>query len=1074
MPLICNRCGAEAADGASFCSQCGTALDPLAGTERKLATLVFADLVGSTELASRLDPEELRRRLAAFFDVARATLAEYGGTVEKYVGDAVMAAFGVPVAHSDDPDRAIAASLVLVDRVRDLDDGLAIRIGVETGEVLATAGPGDLRVTGEAVNAAARLQQAASTGEVLVGERAGRASRRALFEAARQTAAKGFAAPLHAARAIAVGEPYREARPTPFVGREDDFELLRLAYRRAVRTRAPELVTITGEAGVGKTRLANELVEALRCEDPAPRVLLGRNPPYGRGIAFWALGEILRGAAGASADEPAAKVRAALERKLAGAGADDAEALAATLAAALADEGAQEDALRRAWRRMIGVLASDRPLIVGVDDAHWADESFLELLEQTVFQLGDVQLLVLCTARPELIERRPDFGRGARNVTQIELRPLASDATVELAAALLPQASTDLTERVAMVSGGNPFFAEEVARIFADGAEGANGSGEPLPDTVQAAITARLDLLPPDEKTAIQHAAVLGYEFPERALSYLLRDQAAELLERLANKSLVEERAALGPGRFGFRHYLIRDVAYSSLPKAERARLHELTAAGIEERARERFPELAELVAYHRTQAAELGPSTQRTEGAWAATVDAARIVARRGASTRAQHLFERASELAPDVRAQLAALRDAADIAIRRFRGDQALELLEREAAVADEAGDRAAAASALARAVELATRMGGVIGDVSEAEVGEMMRRGEALIDDADLVTRGRLVLDRAFIAWSFGPVEEMDGPLDEALEIARAAGDPGLISAALDAAAGRAWGKGRFRDSVQASHERLELLENEETSPELDREVADALHMMIATLLQTGDFRASAEWAQRAREADLAKGIVDTGWARELMPAYYLGEWDRVLEMAELVRAEWSARVLARAAFAPDMATPGAILGCRGDDAGAEEWFALAGALLPDGAERGAREGVAMLRAEIHLHHGRHVEAARATERPARKWSWWRATYLAIRAESQLLAGKRDAGAALAAAEEIAGDNAYALATLRRVGAIAADDPDELAAARDAFAAIGCVYQVARTGWLLGGEARGEAATTFERLRVPAPPD
>jgi hypothetical protein len=244
------------------------------------------------------------------------------------------------------------------------------------------------------------------------------------------------------------------------------------------------------------------------------------------------------------------------------------------------------------------------------------------------------------------------------------------------------------------------------------------------------------------------------------------------------------------------------------------------------------------------------------------------------------------------------------------------------------------------------------------------------------------------------------------------------------------------------------------------------------MIATGLQTGNFAEAARYARRAREEDLARGIVDTGWARELLPAYYLGEWDRVLEMAELVRAEWATRILARASFAIDMAAPGAVLGCRGEEGAAEEWFAIADAMLPEGLERGAIEGVAMLRADVHIHHRRYAEAARVTERLGRKWSWWRASYLATRAEAQLLAGKRESNRALAAAEEAVGENAYAVAILRRARGIAEEDRDRLVAALAGFEELGCAFQAARTGWLLGGDSRRAAAAIFERLRMPPP--
>src|SRR4051812_28962752 len=334
MAQTCGRCGATADNDARFCASCGAPLGELAGAERKLATMVFADLVNSTKLASNLDPEELRGRLAPFFDVCRSALEEHGGTVEKYVGDAVMAVFGVPVTHGDDPDRAVAAALALIERVRAMDQGLDVRIGIETGEVLALDRGGDLSVTGEAVNAAARLQQAAAPGEVLVGERAARACRASEVREAEPIEAKGFPAPLRTWRAECAGTE-RIGTSVPFVGRDDDMAMLELVYRRATRDRVPELVTITGDAGVGKTRLASELTERLASENPKPETLLGRNPPYGRGIAFWALGEILRAAAGAGADDSVASVHDALGERLANLGADDADELAHWLATAL-------------------------------------------------------------------------------------------------------------------------------------------------------------------------------------------------------------------------------------------------------------------------------------------------------------------------------------------------------------------------------------------------------------------------------------------------------------------------------------------------------------------------------------------------------------------------------------------------------------------------------------------------------------------------------------------------------------------------------------------------------------------
>jgi Arc/MetJ-type ribon-helix-helix transcriptional regulator len=351
-------------------------------------------------------------------------------------------------------------------------------------------------------------------------------------------------------------------------------------------------------------------------------------------------------------------------------------------------------------------------------------------------------------------------------------------------------------------------------------------------------------------------------------------------------------------------------------------------------------------------------------------------------------------------------------------------------------------------------------------------MLERGEALADDADPVTRCRLILDRAWIAWTFGHTTEMAEPTQKGLAIAREIGDATLLSSALDAAAAGPWDQGRYKSSLAITRERLEVLRSApEDSYSAEVELGDALHMTISNLVQTGEFAEASRVAREARERDLSQGVVDTGWARELMSAYYLGEWDLVLQMAERVRAEWGGRVVVRSAFAADMATPGAVLGCRGDDGGAEEWFALAEAMTTEITRR-ASEGVRMLRADVLMHRGAFAEAGRLLTPTERAWSWWRAPYTAGRAEAFVLAGRDDAAGALDLADEHAGDNRYAVAMARRARALHENDESGLAEALALFEALGCGFQAARTAWLLGGRRREEAASTFRRLRTPPP--
>jgi class 3 adenylate cyclase len=1075
MARVCTNCGTEAAEGDRFCSACGTALETGEGAERKLATMVFVDLVGSTEIAAGSDPEDLRGRLEPFFETARASLREHGGTIEKYVGDAVLAVFGVPQAHGDDPDRAIAAALDLAERVANLDQALAVRIGIEAGEVLAQDGGGDLSVTGEAVNAAARLQQAAAPGEVLVGERAMRYCRRAQLEPHAEVKAKGMPGPLPAWRALAGAAAPSAAPATPLLGREDDLDLLRLVYRRSVRERRPEIVIITGEAGIGKTRLAGELLGELRAQPDPPRVLLGRNPPYGRGIAFWALAEILRAAAGLGEDAAATEVEASIARQLADLGAADAAEVARALSVSLGRKGVDhggEGELKHAWRRFVALLADQRPLVLGIDDAHWADDGLLDLLEEAAFRVQSAPLLLLCTSRPELAERRPDFGRTTGNVTQIELRPLRAEAATELIELLLPEDARGLARRAAEATGGNPFFAEEVARRIVEEPEAA--LAERLPDTVQAAIAARIDLLPAVEKCALQYASVIGHHFGTATLAELLGESPGATLEGLERRALVLERLAAGPGQYSFRHQLIRDVAYSSLPKVERAVLHERVAAQIQGGAEERIAELAELISFHLARAAELDPSPERTETACRATFAAAEAAARRGAVERGQQLFEQVAKLETDDAMRMEPLRAAADLALRRWRGDQALVLLREEAATAERAGDAGAAASAYARAVEVAGRMSGISGrGVSEEEVRSMLRKGQQLVTEADRETRTRLLLDEHWVAWRFGRPQEMSAPAAAALEMARELGDVALLSSALDAATADDWNRGRQREAVEHSAERLRLLKRAPHSHALEIEHSDALHMMTECLLQAGDFREAARYAAEASALDQSRGLGYLAWERELLPGFFLGDWDRTVEMGKQFREEWNAAggppVVA---WCTGVATIGAIYGIRAETEEAAEWFKHTRTITPNLEASGQLSGLLMLEAHVELHHGQAPRAAEMLEDPLSFDQWWLTPYLASRAEAFVRSERPDAETAIEEAEALVGEHLYAQGILLRARGIGGEDEELLRESLALFERIDCPYEAARSGWLLGGEAKRTAAETFERLGAVSP--
>ncbi len=585
---VCPHCSAPLSGGARFCAACGAPVEPTPTTEeRKLATVLFADLVGSTALADSLDPERTRAVLDRFYDAMAAEIAAAGGTVEKFVGDAVMAAFGVPAAQEDHAERALHAALSMQRRLRALFGAeLALRVGVNTGEVVVgRPREGSSFVTGDVVNVAARLEQGAQPGEVLVGKRTAAAARGAFeFDRPLTIEAKGKESGVQAhrlVRALSLMRPrgVRGLRRT-FVGREAELELLQATYHRVVRQAQPHFVTVLGESGVGKTRLIHELWQRLGAESPDPLCRTGRCLPYGRGITYWPLGEILKEHLGILESDPSETVRERLGQR---------EILGLTLGLDVGEELhplAARERLYEAWSAYLEELASERPTVVLLEDLHWAEEPLLDLLDGFTRHVR-AQLMVIATGRPELLDRRVAWGRGSRNTSLLWLEPLSDEDAGRLLAELLDESvPTRVRDLVTRRAEGNPFFVEELVGTLIDGnvLEHRDGvwtahelaSDFEIPDSVHAVLAARIDVLAPAEKAALQAASVIGRVFWPGPVVQMLGGaepdfgvlEERDFIRRQSGSTMEGER------EYAIKNQLTRDVAYASLPKARRAHLH--------------------------------------------------------------------------------------------------------------------------------------------------------------------------------------------------------------------------------------------------------------------------------------------------------------------------------------------------------------------------------------------------------------------------------------------------------------------------------------------------------------------
>jgi class 3 adenylate cyclase/tetratricopeptide (TPR) repeat protein len=641
----CPSCSRDVPGEFAFCPHCGAALTAPSGRsarERKVVSVLFCDLVGFTAAAESADPEEVAARVAPYHAAVRDRIEAFGGTVEKFVGDAVMAVFGAPVAHEDDAERAVRAGLAVLETIDDLNRRdasleLSVRVGVNTGEAVvaleARPGLGEGMVTGDVVNTAARIQAQAPVDAVAVGEETFRSTERVFeYEQLEPILAKGKTRPVAVWRAVAArarfGSDVIRSMTTPLVGREVDLALLRGAFEKTVAETSVHVVTVAGEPGVGKSRLVAELGAYVDALHEVVRWRQGRCLPYGEGITFWALGEIVKAQAGIyesdSPDQAAAKLAETIPPG------DDASWIRARLLPLVGVEPgiATREESFTAWRRYLESMADDGPAVLVFEDVHWADDALLAFLEHLADWAQGVALLIVCTTRPELYERHATWCAGLRNATTVSLTPLSDNDTARLVAALLEQAVLPADTQALLLerAGGNPLYAEEFVRMLRDrelvDAHGRLRAGAevPFPDSIHALIAARLDTLAPDAKGLLQDAAVIGKVFWAGAVASMGERDGQDVeraLHALARKELVRpfRRSSMeGDSELGFWHALVRDVAYAQIPRAERAEKHVRAVAWLEETAGDRVEDLAEVLAYHTGEASALAEATGDSE----------------------------------------------------------------------------------------------------------------------------------------------------------------------------------------------------------------------------------------------------------------------------------------------------------------------------------------------------------------------------------------------------------------------------------------------------------------------------
>jgi class 3 adenylate cyclase/tetratricopeptide (TPR) repeat protein len=916
----CPACGSQNEPGDRFCGACGTAFAPPAAvapgppaTERRMVSVLFADLVGFTALSGPRDPEEVRELLSSYFDAARRTIERHGGTVEKFIGDAVMAVWGAPVAQEDDAERAVRVALELVDAVRALGErtgtDLDARAGVATGEAAVTVGAvGQGLVAGDLVNTASRIQGAAPPGGVFVDETTRRVTEAAIeSEPTGVFELKGKPDPVPLWRAVRVTAARRGVGRSPgldppFVGRERELRLLKDIFHATEGGRA-HLVTVSGIAGIGKSRLAWEFEKY--ADGLADEVLWhrGRCLSYGEGVAFWALAEMVRMRARIAEDEPPASADSKLETAVAEWVADPGERewvlgpLRSLLGLAQGPELGREH-LFPAWRRLFEAMAERLPVALVFEDVQWADEALLSFVEYLLEWSRDHRLFVLALARPELGERRPGWGAASRSLTALGLEPLTGEAMTALVSGMVPGLPDAAVSRIVAAAEGVPLYAVETARMLLDrglvvrAGDGYRVDGEiaeiDIPETLHALVAARLDGLGDDERRLLQQAAVLGKSFsPEglAAISGVPPAQVESTLRALARKELVSAQTdprSPDRGQYGFVQDMVRTIARDTLGRRERKRLHLATADHLTYVGGD---ELAEVIAAHRLDAFRLLPDDPDAPAlrdlAVADILRAADRAASVAAPAEAYRLVTSALELTPPGAGQAGLHERAGQLALRKGDVEDAGERFTRAIEIHEAAGDTRSAAGARARRGDVLFLLGRAGEGVAEMEEAyAVLADGEPNADLAHLAAQiGRLT-------GMIGDEPRGRPALEHAIDIAEALELPDVLSEALNT-------KGLW--TIAYTHRREEgrslLLGALRVAL-----AADAPHAAMRAYFNLSYEREGVDDYAHDYDRDglaIAERTGDQQWRRSFLlhlafSASEVGDWDETLKLAAEVAA------------------------------------------------------------------------------------------------------------------------------------------------------------------------------------------